>query len=49
VTDELIGTIESAIKEGTSHLEKLHASGEYLAPQRPFTAAYRERQERRPE
>lgn len=38
MTDATIATIESSIKEGTSHLAKLHASGAFLQAHRPFTA-----------
>lgn len=37
--NEVIATMESAIKEGRSHLEKLHASEQYLQRHRPFSAA----------
>ncbi|MDA3950944.1 MAG: hypothetical protein PF508_17185 [Spirochaeta sp.] len=39
MTEEVIATIESAIKEGTSHVQKLHASEQYLHQRRPFTQA----------
>jgi hypothetical protein len=39
VTEEVIATIESAIKEGTSHLEKLHTSAQYLQRHQPFSPA----------
>ncbi|MEX2442973.1 MAG: hypothetical protein WD492_05185 [Alkalispirochaeta sp.] len=39
MNEELTATIESAITEGESHLEKLHNSNEYLKSLRPITPA----------
>ncbi len=38
MNEELTATIDSAIKEGSSHLEKLRDSDHYLQRHRPFTA-----------
>ena len=39
MNEEVTATIESAITEGESHLEKLHSSNEYLKSLRPITPA----------